>query len=351
MSDNSKKMAVGVDLGTSNLLIYVEGRGTVFNEPSIIAIDKATKKVVNVGIKAANLVGKTHEKVEVIRPLSGGVIADVEMIKELLEFTLDTIFLSKMDNIRKMLICIPSEITETEKQAICLLGHGMGIDNVMIDAEVKAAAIGNGLDIYEPRGQFVIDIGGGTTDFGVLSLGEVVLSRATKVAGEYFDRQIIEHVKNTHKLEIGDQTAEKIKIALASIDGDLPVDEDGHELTYIAKGRDQVEGLPQQAIIFAHEIREVLLRCFETIKSTLIATLEVTPPELSGDLVTNGIWVSGGGAKILGLKQYFEAIARVPVHISDHPLTAVINGTKKLLQFEGKHYFGESRVGMEARAQ
>ncbi|MDD5294220.1 MAG: rod shape-determining protein, partial [Candidatus Izemoplasmatales bacterium] len=142
MSDNSKKKAVGVDLGTSNLLIYVEGRGTVFNEPSIIAIDKATKRVVSVGINAANLVGKTHEKVEVIKPLSGGVIADVEMIKELLVFTLDSIFLSKMDNIRKMLICIPSEITETEKQAIRMLGYGMGIDNVIIDAEVKAAAIG-----------------------------------------------------------------------------------------------------------------------------------------------------------------------------------------------------------------
>ncbi len=351
MNDKSSKKAVGVDLGTSNLLIYVEGRGTVFNEPSIIAIDKATRKVVSVGHEAASLVGKTHDKVEVIKPLSGGVIADVDMIRELLEFTLDKIFLSKMENIRRMLICIPSEITETEKQAIRMLGHSMGIGNVTIDAEVKAAAIGNGLDIYEPRGQFMVDIGGGTTDFGVLSLGEVVLSRATKAAGEYFDKQIIEHVKNYHQLEIGHQTAERMKIALSSIHGDYPLDDEGNELTFIAKGRDMVEGLPKEATITSREIREVLLRCFDTIKSTLIATLEATPPELSGDLVENGIWVSGGGAKIRGLKEYFEEISGVPVHISEHPLTAVIDGTKKLLKFEGKHYFGESRVGMGAMAQ
>lgn len=348
MSDKSKKKAVGIDLGTSNLLIYVEGRGTVFNEPSIIAIDKATRKVVSVGHEAASLVGKTHDKVEVIRPLSGGVIADVDMIKEILVFTLKNIFLSKMENIRKMLICTPSEITDTEKQAIKMLGHNMGISDVHIDAEVKAAAIGNGLDIFEPSGQFMVDIGGGTTDFGVLSLGEVVLAKATKVSGGHFDRQIIEHVKNKHQLEIGKQTAERIKITLASIHGEYPKDEDGNVLTYKAKGRDFVEGLPGEATITAEEIREVLLESFETIKSTLIATLEITPPELSGDLVENGIWVSGGGAQIKGMKPYIEEVTGVPVHISETPLTAVINGTKELLKIKGKHYFGEARIGVRA---
>jgi rod shape-determining protein MreB len=348
MSKESLRKAVGIDLGTTNLLIYVEGRGTVFNEPSIIAIDKASGNVVSVGYEAAQLVGKTHDKVEVIRPLSGGVIADVDMIKEILAFTLEKIFVSKMENIRKMLICIPSEITETEKEAIRMLGHNMGIPNVIIDAEVKAAAIGNGLDIYEPRGHFVVDIGGGTTDFGVLSLGEVVLSKSTKVAGEHFDRQIIEHVKEKYQLEIGFQTAENIKHKLASIYGEYPKDEDGNELEYTAKGRDLVKGLPGKATITAEEIRDLLLKSFETIKAILIATLESTPPELSGDLVERGILVSGGGALIKGLKPYFEEITNVPVHISETPLVAVINGTKKLLKFDEKHYFGEARIGARA---
>jgi len=348
MSTKPEQSAVGVDLGTSNLLIYVEGRGTLFNEPSIIAIDKATSKVVSVGHAAASLVGKTHDKVEVIRPLSGGVIADVDMIREILVYTLEQIFVTKLENIRKMLICIPSEITETEKNAIKTLGHSMGIENVVIDSEVKAAAVGNGIDIYAPSGHLVIDIGGGTTDFGVLSLGEVVLSKSTKIAGDYFDKQIVEHVKQEHKLEIGTPTAEQIKIALSSVHGPLPVDEDGNELTFRAKGRDLVSGLPGESIVTAKEIREVLLRSFETIKSTLIATLEITPPELSGDLVENGILVSGGGANIRGVKEYFEEAAKVPVIISESPLTAVIDGCKKLIKFNRKHYFGEFQIGDRA---
>ena len=172
-----KDLAVGIDLGTSNLLIYVEGQGTVFNEPSIIAIDKATKKVVAVGHDAANLAGKTHDKVKVIRPLQGGVISDIDMIKVMLLYTLENIFQSKIDTIKSMIICIPSEITVTEKDAIIELGHELGNADIKIEEEIKASAIGCGLDIYEPTGHLVIDIGGGTTDFGVLSLGDVVLSK------------------------------------------------------------------------------------------------------------------------------------------------------------------------------
>lgn len=342
MSEKKKgKLNVGVDLGTSNLLIYVEGRGTLFNEPSIIAIDKKSKKVVSVGYEAAGLLGKVHDKIEVIKPLSGGVISDIDMIKEILIFTLDKIFLSNMDKINKLLICIPSEITDTEKAAIKQLGQELGIKDTVIDEEIKAAAIGGGLDIFTPSGHLVVDIGGGTTDFGVLSLGDVVLSRSIKIAGDYFDKQITEHVKELHKLEIGPQTAEKIKITLSSLTGEFPKDEEGNDLSFSAMGRDLVSGLPRKVIITGAEVREVLTECFEAIKSSLIATLEATPPELAGDLVDNGILVTGGGSKILGLEEYLEDIAKVDVMISSQPLTAVVDGTKKLLKMEQKHYFGE----------
>ncbi|MCF7940034.1 MAG: rod shape-determining protein [Spirochaetia bacterium] len=335
-----KDLSVGIDLGTSNLLIYVEGQGTVFNEPSIIAIDQATKNVVAVGYEASSLVGKTHDKVKVIRPLQGGVISDIDMIREILIYTFEDIFHSKIDRITKLIICIPSEITETEKDAIIELGHGLGIRNITIDEEIKAAAIGSGIDIYAPQGHLVVDIGGGTTDFGVLSLGDVVLSRSIKTAGDHFDQQIINYVKEAHKLEIGLQTAEKIKIHLASLTGKLPTDEDGKTLLFDAMGRDLVAGLPRQVTISAKEIRELMLRCFENIRSTMIATLESTPPELAGDLVDNGILLSGGGALIPGIKEFFEDITQVPVHISESPLAAVIDGCKKLLKADKKIYLG-----------
>ena len=342
MSDKPKgKFNVGVDLGTSSLLIYVEGRGTIFNEPSYIAVDKATKKVVSVGFEAAELVGKVHDKVEVVKPLFGGVISDIAMIKEILLFTFNKLFVNSTEQINKLLICIPSEITETEKAAILQLGHELGIQDVRIDEEIKAAAIGSGVDIYNPSGVLVVDIGGGTTDFGVLSLGDVVLSRSVKVAGTYFDNQIIEYVKETHKLEIGPQTAEKAKIYLASLSGELPVDETGKLLKFEVMGRDVSSGLPKMVVLEPKEIREILLQAFETIKTNLIATLEATPPELAGDLVDNGIIIAGGGAKIKGLKEYVEGFTHVDVHISSSPLTAVVDGTKKLLKMNKNHYFGE----------
>lgn len=340
----SNKINVGVDLGTSNLLIYVEGRGTVFNEPCIIAVDKATSKVVAVGTEAAELVGKVHDKIEVIKPLNGGVISDIDMIREILLFTFDQLFVQSAQQIKKLLICIPSEITETEKAAIRQLGEELGIEDTRIDEEIKAAAIGAGIDIYTPSGCLVVDIGGGTTDFGVLSLGDVVLSKSIKVAGDYFDKQITDYVKEIHKLEIGPQTAEKIKVQLSSLTGDLPTDEEGNVLEIKAMGRDLVSGLPQQVTIEAKEVRNILLDCFESIKATLIATLEITPPELAGDLVDNGILLTGGGAQIKGIKEYFENVTQVTVHISNSPMLAVVNGTKKLLKMDKAHYFGELRA-------
>lgn len=344
MSEKNGKINVGVDLGTSNLLIYVEGRGTVFNEPCVIAVDKASKNVVSVGFEAAELVGKVHEKIEVVKPLNGGVISDIDMIKEILIFTFDKLFVQAGKHIERLLICIPSEITETEKAAIEQLGVELGVDDIRIDEEIKAAAIGAGIDIYTPSGYLVVDIGGGTTDFGVLSLGDVVISRSIKVAGDYFDKQITDYVKEVHKLEIGPQTAEQIKIKLSSLTGDLPTDEEGNVLSFNAMGRDLVSGLPSMVVVKSEEVRKILLDCFESIKATIIATLEVTPPELAGDLVDNGILLTGGGAQISGIKAYLEEITKVEVHIADNPLTAVVNGTKKLLKMDKAHFFGEVRA-------
>lgn len=342
MSDKPKGVFhVGVDLGTSNLLIYVEGRGTIYNEPSYIAVDKASNQVVSVGLEAAELVGKVHDKVEVIKPLKGGVISDVSMIREILLFTFDKLFLNSAEQIDKLLICVPSEITETEKAAILLLGQELGIEDTRIDEEIKAAAIGSGVDIYTPSGHLVVDLGGGTTDFGVLSLGDVVLSKSIKVAGDHFDKMIMDYVKEEHKLEIGPQTAEKAKISLASLTGDYPTDENGKELEFAVMGRDLVSGLPHRVVLHAKEIRTLLLSAFESIKATLIATLEATPPELAGDLVDNGIIVTGGGANIRGIKEYLEEVTKVEVHVSSTPLTDVVDGTKRLLKMSKKHYFGE----------
>ena len=342
MGDNPKgTFNVGVDLGTSNLLIYVEGRGTIFNEPSYIAVDKASGKVVSVGFEAAELVGKVHDKVEVVKPLLGGVISDVSMIKEILLFTFDKLFVNSSEQINRLLICVPSEITETEKAAILQLAKELGIENTRIDEEIKAAAIGSGVDIYTPNGHLVVDIGGGTTDFGILSLGDVVLSKSIKVAGDFFDKQITDYVKEKHKLEIGPQTAENAKKALASLTGELPKDEEGNVISFSAMGRDLVSGLPQMVVLKATEIREIMITSFESIKATLIATLEATPPELAGDLVENGIIVTGGGALIKGVKTYLEDITNVSVHVSSSPMTDVVDGTKKLLKMSKNHYFGE----------
>lgn len=342
MSDKQKgKINVGVDLGTSSLLIYVDGRGTVFNEPSIIAIDKASKKVVSVGYEAAELVGKVHDKVEVVRPLQDGVISDIEMIREILLFTFEKLFVTDTSKINRLLMCVPSEITETEKEAMIRLGQELGVKGTRIEEEIKAAAIGGGIDIYKPTGHLVIDIGGGTTDFGVVSLGALVHGRSTKVAGNYFDRQITNYVKEKHKLEIGPQTAEKIKIHLASLNGEFPEDEEGNVVTYNAMGRDLVTGLPRMVVLEAHEIRDLLLECFETIKATLISTLETTPPELSGDLVENGIVITGGGAFVKGVKEYIENVVNVNVALAQSPITAVINGTKSLLRIDKQNYYGE----------
>lgn len=342
MTEKEKgRINVCVDLGTSNLLIYVEGRGTVFKEPSIIAIDKATGKVVSVGTEAASLLGKVHDKVSVIKPLSGGVISDIDMIRQILVYTFEKLFMTGVKNIHKLLLCMPSGITETEKESLIVLGKELGVDDTYIVEEIKAAAIGAGLDIFTPAGRMVVDIGGGTADFGVISLGDVVLSRSSKVAGDYFDKQIIHYVKENHKLEIGPQTAEKIKISLASLTGEYPTDEEGNQIECEAMGRDLVTGLPRMSVITAEEVRTLLLDAFENIRSTLISTLEHTPPELSGDLVDNGIVVTGGGALIKGIKEYFENITHVKVTIASSPINAVIDGTKKLIKIDKLHYYGD----------
>jgi len=334
-----KGIDIGIDLGTSNLLVYVDGEGIVFNQPSIIAIDKESGKVVSIGTEAHELLGKEHEKVEVIRPMAGGVIADIDMIRAILEFTLIRIRQTRKESINKLLICVPSELTETEKDAIELLANNLLDSGIAVtEEEVKAAALGSGVNIFEPSGKMIIDIGGGTTDIGVLSLGHIVLSKSIKIAGEYIDKQIVRYVKEKHGLEIGAATAEKIKIKLATL---IDFGDERDDEEYKAAGRDLVEGLPKEITIKRSEIKELVLESFESIKTLIRSTLEVTPPELAGDLCDAGIVVAGGGALIPGIKEYIEKVAEVEVRVSKNPLNAVVEGTKRLLKISENAYLGE----------
>ncbi len=342
---NSKegKINVGIDLGTSNLRIYVEGRGMVYNEPSLIAIDKATGNVVSVGNDAAALLDKTHDKVEVKKPIHGGVISDIDLVRQIIVYTVKKLLVSGFGNISRLMLCMTTEITETEKTALETLGNELGVQDTRIEEEIKASSIGGDINIYKPMGHLVIDIGGGTTDFGVISLGDVVLSRSIKTAGDYFDSQITHYVKEKYNLEIGPQTAEQLKIHLASLTGDIPINEEGNVCFFETRGRDLVSGLPRMVVINAEEIREIMLECFEPIRSALISTLESTPPELSGDLVDTGVLVTGGGALIKGVKEYFEDIATVRVVLAKDPINSVIEGTKQLLKISKRRYFGDYR--------
>ncbi|ERJ10877.1 rod shape-determining protein [Haloplasma contractile] len=329
---NKKMLNIGIDLGTTNILVYVSGQGVIFNEPSVVAFDVDSGEVIAGGQAAYNMVGKTHGKIRVARPLREGVISDMEAAKALLKY----IFLSLKN--RKDLrnsycvICCPSEVTHIERDAMRDLALQMGIGEVLIEEEIKAGAIGSGIDIYSPEGSMVIDIGGGTTDVGVLSLGDVVLSQSIRVAGNYIDQIIVGYIHKSHNLVIGQKTAEKAKIETATL-----LDHVEFNSEFRISGRDLVTGLPRAIVITSEEVRELLQPVFEEIGRLVMSVLEQTPPELAADIVDNGIVVNGGGSLIPGVKDYFEELLNISVNIADKPLTAVVEGTKVLLQNKGSY--------------
>ncbi len=316
---------IGIDLGTANVLIYIKGQGIVLNEPSVVAIDAETKKPLAVGREAREMLGRTPGTVHAIRPMKDGVIADFEITEVMLNHFIKKIngknFLSRP----RILICCPSNITQVEKNAIKDAAERTGAKKVYLEEEPKVAAIGAGLDISAPCGNMVIDVGGGTTDVAVLSLGGIVNSASIKIAGNVFDNDIAKYIKDKYKLLIGDRTAEDIKLTIGTV---YP---NSKKEKMEVRGRDLVTGLPHTITITSDEIEEALRESVYIIVNTAKNVLEQTPPELSADIIDKGIIVTGGGALINGFDELLSHELKVPVLVAESPLTCVVEGTGILL--------------------
>lgn len=319
---------IGIDLGTANVLIYRQGEGIILNQPSIVAVDNVTKKVIAVGEEAYSMIGRTNNNIELIRPLKDGVIADFDVTCEMIK-----IFLNKVDsrnfiklNQPKILICCPTNITSVERDAIAKVAELAGASEVFIQEEPKVAAVGAGLSIFEPLGNMVIDIGGGTTDIAVLSMGEIVNSSSLKVAGDLLTQDINNYVKNKYQLLIGTRMTERVKIELGTA---LNPDEN-HKMTIT--GRDLIQGLPKKIEISEVDAYEALKVSIDRIVNETKSVLETTEPELSSDIIEQGIFLTGGGALLSGLDTYIEQCIGVPVYVAEDPLNAVVKGTGTLLE-------------------
>lgn len=316
---------IGIDLGTTNILIYVKGKGVVLNEPSVVSIDNNTKKVLAVGKEAKDMLGRTPGKVKAVRPMKDGVIADFEMTEEMLNTFIKKAIGKKSLSHPRILICCPSNITGVEKNAIREIAERTGAKRVFIEEEPKVAAVGAGIDIAKPSGSMVIDIGGGTTDIAVLSLGGIVTSDSIKIAGNAFDDDIINFIKEKYQIIIGETTAEEIKKEIGTVIKDKQKKE--KEVT----GRSITTGLPETIIVTSDDMEEALREDVKKIVLVAKSVLEKTPPELSADIADKGIVLTGGGALVRGLVQKFKNELKVPVFISDNPLTNVVEGTGILL--------------------
>lgn len=316
---------IGIDLGTANVLIYVKGEGIVLNEPSVVAIDSETKRPLAVGKEAREMLGRTPGRVNAIRPMKDGVIADFEITEIMLNYFIRKINGKSFFSRPRILICCPSNITQVEKNAIKEAAERTGAKKVYLEEEPKVAAIGAGMDISKPSGNMVIDIGGGTTDIAILSLGGIVTSSSIKVAGNVFDSDIIKYIKDKYKLLIGDRTAEEIKVTVGTaFPGAL------NEKMEV-RGRDLVTGLPHTITICSDEIEEALRESLYIIVNTAKQVLEQTPPELSADIIDKGIVLTGGGSLVHGLSDLLSHELKVPVFVAESPLTCVAEGTGILL--------------------
>lgn len=317
---------MAIDLGTANTLVFVKGQGIVLSEPSVVAINKDTGEVRAVGVEAKNMIGRTPGNIVAIRPMKDGVIADFEITERMLRH-----FIQKVHNNRRLvwprvIVSVPSGITAVERRAVTESAKQAGANKVYIIEEPMAAAIGAGLPVQEPQGCMIVDIGGGTTEVAVLSLGGIVFSKSVRVAGDEMDQSIIQHLKRTYNMMVGERTAEQIKIAVGSA---FPLKD---ELEMQVKGRDQVMGLPKVITITSEEIRESLREPVSAIVDAVRVTLERTPPELSADIVDRGVVLAGGGALLRGLDQLLAKETGLHVTVAEDPLTAVVLGGGQFLE-------------------
>ncbi len=316
---------IGIDLGTANTLVYVKDRGIVLREPSVVAVQAGTKRILAVGDEAKRMLGRTPGNIIAIRPMKAGVIADFEITEAMLRY-----FIKKIHNRRKMvspriIIAVPSDITEVEKRAVKDSATHAGAREVFLIEEPMAAAIGVGLPVQEPAGNMIVDIGGGTTEVALISLAGIVFSRTVRVGGDEMDECIVQYMKRVYNLMIGERTAEEIKMSMGSA---YPVEQ---EMTMEVKGRDLVAGLPKTLTITSEEIREALQEPVSSIIDAIRITLERCPPELSSDLVDRGMILAGGGALLTGLDKLIAEQTGLPVHQADDPLSAVAEGTGVVL--------------------
>lgn len=316
---------MGIDLGTATTLVYVKGRGIVLCEPSVVAIERGTNNVLAVGEEAKRMLGRTPGNIIATRPMKDGVIADFEIAECMLRYFIKKVHERRVLVRPRMVIAIPSGITEVEKRAVRDSALHAGAREVYLVEEPMAASIGVGMPIQEPAGNMIIDIGGGTTEIAVISLAGIVLARSIRVGGDEMDEAIIEYLRKTYNLMIGERTAEEIKVKIGSA---YPLDE---EMTMEVKGRDLVAGLPKTVTVNSEEIREAMQEPIKAIVELTRFTLEKTPPELSADLIERGIVLAGGGSLLRGIDRLIAEETGLPVHIADEPLTAVALGTGKVL--------------------
>jgi rod shape-determining protein MreB len=316
---------MGIDLGTATTLVYVKGEGVVLCEPSVVAIDKVTEQVLAVGEEAKRMLGRTPGNIVAIRPMKDGVIADFDTTEAMLRYFIKKVHHRQVLVRPRIIIAIPSGITEVEKRAVKDSAERAGAREVYLVEEPMAAAIGVGLPIEEPIGNMIIDIGGGTTEIAVISLAGIVFSKSIRIGGDEMDEAIIEYLKKTYNLLIGERTAEDIKVKIGSA---YPLEE---EKTMEIKGRDLVSGLPKAVTISSEEVREALSEPVKAILETTKISLERTPPELAADIIEHGIVMAGGGSLLKGLDKVISEETGLPVHIAENPLTAVAEGTGKIL--------------------
>ena len=331
-----KSADLGIDLGTATVLVYVKGKGVILKEPSVVAINKVNNKILAVGEEARKMIGRTPGNIIAVRPLKDGVISDYDITEKMLKEFIKKAGGGKKIIAPKVMVCIPSQATEVEKRAVIDATKNSGAKEVHLIEEPLSAAIGAGIDITKPDGNMIVDIGGGTTDIAVISLGGVVIRKSIKSAGDRFDEAIVKYVRLKHRIMIGEKTAEDLKINIGC------AYKDARDCSYVMKGRNLVTGLPDQVEITSEEIREALEEPVGLIVDGVKSILEKTPPELAADIIEKGIIMTGGGSLLYGLDKLIEVSTGLNVKIAENSVEAVVEGTGEVLNYINKLQFDDS---------
>ncbi|MCK5767439.1 MAG: rod shape-determining protein [Candidatus Atribacteria bacterium] len=318
--------SIGIDLGTSTTLVYIKGRKIVLYEPSVVAFRDNGNKILAVGKEAKKMIGRTPSGLSTVRPLKEGVIADFDITAEMIKYFIEKVHIPNRFIKPSIIICVPSGVTEVEKRAVSEVAYKCGARKVFLIDETIAAAIGVGLPVFEPMGNMVLDIGGGTSEVAVISLGGIVVSELSQVAGDYINEEIVKYIKRKHNLYIGELTAEEIKLNLSTKDIEEEI------RSYETKGRDKVSGLPKIVNMSLDELREALSESIRMIANIVRVALEKTPPELVADIVDKGIIMTGGGSMLIGLAELLKEEIGIPTFISPKPIYCVINGIGKIVE-------------------